>query len=252
LKNYSLKTMKIKSIKSIGVKKAHNLYVEKNNNFILGNNIVTHNTEQSFHSMRSMIEKYSDQARFIFTCNYISKIPLAVDSRFQTYIFKQMPVNFVNDYCKKVLDSEKIKYDEKDLKFIIDNLYPDIRKIVGTLQRHSVTGTLKVNRNEMISIERTLISSIVEIVNFCQNGEDHKINSIVSNIVNLLSKSDVDYRNIYNDLFFKTDVPTHVKILVNKYTGLQQDHLLPSMNFMALVFEIVEVLKKYRQLTGKK
>ena len=63
--------MKIKSIKSIGVKKAHNLYVEKNNNFILGNNIVTHNTEQSFHSMRSMIEKYSDQARFIFTCNYI-------------------------------------------------------------------------------------------------------------------------------------------------------------------------------------
>ena len=67
-------------------------------------------TDASFKSLRGIIEAYHEQNRFVLTCNYLSKIPDPVQSRFQTYMFKQMPIDFVVDYYKKMLDTENIKY----------------------------------------------------------------------------------------------------------------------------------------------
>lgn len=209
-------------------------------------------TDASFSSLRNIIEKYSNHARFIFTCNYISKIPEAIHSRFQHYIFKQMPVEFVMDYCRKILESENIKFDEKDLKFVIDSLYPDIRRIVNTLQSSSLSGNLITNRNISLPSEKTIISNIVEIISFVQSGQNHKINSVINNIVKLLGEQDLDYRAIYSDLFFRDKVPSTAKIIINKFSNSHADCLLPNMNFLSMVFEIIQVLEKYNQLTGKK
>jgi len=209
-------------------------------------------TDSAFSALRNIMEKYSQHARFIFTCNYISKIPEAIQSRCQHYIFKRMPVDFVFDYCKHILDTEKITFDEKDLKHVITSLYPDIRRIVGELQKNSHSGKLNINKNLILSTEKMLISSFVEIVNFIQNNEDHKINGIINNMVKLLGESDLDFRSVYNDLFFRKEVPTTAKILINKYANSHNDCLLPNNHFFALVFEIVQALQKYKQLVGKK
>ena len=55
-------------------------------------------TEESFKAFRGIIEKYHEgYGRFIFTCNYISKIPDPVQSRFTPYVFQQIPKDFVID-----------------------------------------------------------------------------------------------------------------------------------------------------------
>lgn len=207
-------------------------------------------TDQSSHSMRNIIEKYSATARFIFTCNYISKIPDAIQSRLQTgmYQFKQMPVDFVQGLCKDILNKENIKFNDNDVKFVIDGLYPDIRKIVSTLQKFSSTGSLKVNKDVALSNEKVIMSNVVEIISFIQKGEDHKINSLINNIVNTISEFDVDYRSLYTQLFFMDKVPIPVKIIVNKYTNSHTDCLVPSMNFFAMVYEIIQILQKYKQI----
>lgn len=209
-------------------------------------------TDASFSSLRNIIEKYSSYGRFIFTCNYVSKIPEAINSRSQHYIFKQIPVDFVFDYCKKILDAEKIKFDEKDLKYVIQGLYPDIRRIVNSIQKSSLSGDLKIDRTLNLSTEKTLITYFIEIINFIQNNEDHKINHLINSIVKLLGEVDLDFRLIYTDLFFREGIPTLAKIIINKYSNNHNDCLVPSMHFCSCVFEIIQGLQKYKQLVGKK
>ena len=48
-------------------------------------------------------------------------------------------------------------------------------------------------------------------------------------------------------------MPVPAKIIVNKYTNSFGDCLIPSQHFFAMVYDIILVLQKYRNLaTGKK
>ena len=209
-------------------------------------------TDQSFHSLRGIIEKYSERSRFVLTCNYISKLPDAIQSRFTAYSFKQYPVEFVIKYCKDILVKENIKYDDKTLKYIVDSLYPDVRRVANALQRCSVSGELKVNKDIVQTNEKLLVALVVEIISFIQSGQDHKLNSCISSVTQLLtSNQDLEFRSVYVDLFNRPEVPISAKIIVNKFTNSHQDCLVPAMHVLAMCFEVIEVLQKYKQLAGK-
>lgn len=205
-------------------------------------------TPDAYDSFRGIIEKYQvAYGRFIFTCNYLSKIPDALQSRFTTYIFQQISKEYVYDYCKNILDIEKVKFVEKDLSFVINNLYPDIRKIVNTLQRYSKDGELKVNEQAIVTKEKLIVSSIVEIISYVEKNEDNKMGRCINTIIGLISEQDIEYKNIYNELFFATKIPAIAKIIVNSYSNSQQNSLIPQMNFMGMVFEIIKSLQDYRK-----
>jgi DNA polymerase III delta prime subunit len=208
-------------------------------------------TEQAFHSLRGIIEKYSAKCRFIFTVNYFSKVPEAVQSRFTSYGFKQFPVESVLEYCKGILQKENIKFKEDDLRYVVDTFYPDIRRIVSTLQRCSLSGNLTLNRDIVQSVEKMIIALVFEIVDFLQQRQDSKLGQPVGKIVNALAtNADLDYRRIYEELFYDNKVPVSAKILVNKYANGHGDCLMPSMHFMGLIFDIIKSLQEYKKLKG--
>ncbi len=204
-------------------------------------------TDASFHSLRNIIEKYSKYCRFIFTCNYLSKIPEALQSRFQCYIFKRIPVEFVLSYCSDVLNKEEIQYNENDLKFVIDSLYPDIRRILNSLQRSSSTGTMTIKKEDVITNEKFIIASVIEVVSYIKNNQPTKVNAILSSIVKKLEENpDLEFRSIFSDLFYNTNIPANVKIVINKYSNTYVNALVPSMHFMSMIFELIENLIKYQ------
>lgn len=207
-------------------------------------------TDEGFHSLRGIIEKYQKfYGRFIFTCNYLSKVPEAIQSRFSVYMFKQIPQEFVLNYCKNILNTEQIQYEEKDVSFVISNLYPDIRRIVDGLQRSSITKKLIVNQETVTTAEKTILSSVVEIISCISKGETSKIGKVVETIINVVSQQyDLEYRSLYNSLFFMDKIPVHAKIIINKYSIDHQNCLIPSMHFMAMVFDIIKTLQEYKRL----
>jgi replication factor C small subunit len=209
-------------------------------------------TTDGFDSLRAIIEKYHvAYGRFIFTCNYISKIPDPVQSRFIPYTFSQIPKDFILKYCKWILDSEEIDYHEDNIKLAISNLYPDVRKIVNALQRASWGGKLDIKESDVISNEKRIISFILEIISNIEKGQDKKLGGIVNSIVEIVSTLDLEYRNIYTELFFST-IPAPAKIVINKYSNGHQNCLVPHMHFMAMVFDIIKALQGYRKaLMGK-
>jgi len=210
-----------------------------------------HLTEYSFSSLRHIIEKYSGHSRFIFTCNYLSMIPLPIQSRFQHFPFEKLPHGYIRDYCNKILEKENIEYDDDSVKFIIDNLYPDVRRIVNTLQRDSSSGKLVVDRQTVFTTEKKISSLIVEITSSFEKGKMSQVKISLDEITKLIYNQDLEFRGLYTELFFMKGFPTPAKIIVNKYSNSHKDCLVPQMHFIAMVFEIIKVLQDYKKASGK-
>jgi len=210
-------------------------------------------TKDGYDSLRGVIEKYHvAYARFLFTCNYISRIPDAVQSRFMAYTFNQLPKDYLLTFCEKIFKTENIEYDPKDVQMVINNLYPDVRKIVNALQRASWSGKLEVKEKDIITSEKKVISFVIQIISLIEKGQDKKIGSVISSIIEILASEDLEYRNIYTELFFMKTVPPPAKIVINKYSNDHQNALVPHQHFMAMVFEIIKALQTYRKaVTGK-
>ena len=92
--------------------------------------------------LRSMIEDYSDVARFILTCNYENKIKPAIKSRCQHFRFQAGDKQYITEYAAEILIEEGIKFDLDTLDKYVSIGYPDVRKIINTLQQYSVGGKL--------------------------------------------------------------------------------------------------------------
>ena len=205
-------------------------------------------TGDGYDSLRGIIEKYHvAYGRFIFTCNYLSRIPDPIQSRFIPYIFTQIPKEFVLKYCKTILDAEKVDYKDADIKVAIANLYPDVRKIVNALQRASWGGKLKLSEKDVITTERKVVTFIRQIISFIEKGQSNKLGSIINSIVDILSARDLEYRNVYTELFFGDNIPAPAKIIINKYSNGHQSALVPHMHFMAMIFEIIKSLQTFRK-----
>jgi DNA polymerase III delta prime subunit len=106
------------------------------------------NASSTQKSLRNVIEKFSHNCRFIFTCNYVNKIIPALRSRLKNIDFKlrkedepRMCASFFKS-LKKMLDNENIEFDEEVLVKTIKAHYPDFRRTIIELQGYSSTGEL--------------------------------------------------------------------------------------------------------------
>jgi len=206
-------------------------------------------TSDAFDSLRGMIEKYQIKyGRFIFTCNYINKIPPPVQSRFTPYIFKQFPIEFVLTFCENVLTSECIEHDKKDVDYVVRLLYPDIRQIISKLQRFSLTGKLQIDKNNIATYEKTISALFIELVKFVMDEQKSKIGKNLNELINITDQNDVDFQNIYMQLFYNENIPVPVKIILNKYSKSHQGSIVPQMNFMSSVFESIQAMTKYKSI----
>jgi len=116
-------------------------------------------------AMRSFIEAYSSNCRFIFTCNYKSKIISPLQSRLTAVEFKTTPKERAQLASKffvrvqNILKAEGVTYSERVVAEVINQNYPDFRRTLNELQRYSVDG----NIDEGILVEASSsLKSLIE------------------------------------------------------------------------------------------
>jgi len=190
-------------------------------------------TPDSFDSLRSPMETYVKHSRFIWTGNYISKIPGPIQSRFQIFKFEQISMEYVFKFCQNILETEKIKYKNNDVSYIIKELYPDIRKVVNSLEQCSSNGELVFDADVLKTKEKELINIFIDIINSIREKKNNRISKLIGNTLDLLNETDLDYGEVYQKLFYTKSVPVPAKIKINEYTNSHKDCLVPSMHFMA-------------------
>jgi len=108
------------------------------------------NAQSTQPALRGFIEEFSDNCRFILTCNFKNRIIEPLHSRCTTINFsvpkKEKPklASQFMDRVKYVLDEEGITYEEKVLAQLILKHFPDFRRVLNELQRYSIGGTIDV------------------------------------------------------------------------------------------------------------
>mgnify|MGYP000420292944 CR=1 FL=1 len=109
-------------------------------------------TPNAMAALRNVIETFSKHTRFILTCNYPERIIAPLQSRLISFHIQPPDRKSVAIRAKVILDQENIKFDLKDIIGIVNQYYPDQRRIINTLQRNSVTGELIIdNQSQLIS-----------------------------------------------------------------------------------------------------
>lgn len=190
-----IKILKIENTNSIST--VFDLTVNKNNNFFIGRTkTLTHNCDYATHNfqaaLRNVIETYSRTTRFILTCNFVEKILDPIQSRLVPFQIIPPDKKAVAKRAIEVLKLEGIEFDIKDVVAVVEQNYPDQRKIINSLQRNSISGKFS------ISEETKLIAGYCEKVVQELKQQNQSPEITFKNIRQIIADSKVRH---FDDLF---------------------------------------------------
>jgi len=119
-------------------------------------------TLDSQKALRNVIEEYSENTRFIFTCNYLFKIIPALQSRCQIFNLTP-PLDGVLNRVVAILKNEGITVPDTEKQRLVELVrsgYPDLRRIINDIQKFSYTGTLTIKDNQVKGIANKVVEKI--------------------------------------------------------------------------------------------
>jgi DNA polymerase III delta prime subunit len=192
----------------------------------------------AFAALRSMIEQYFKNARYICTCNYIYKVPDAIQSRFSLFEFHKPTNAELNDRLRLICAFEKIQFKDEELLRICDYAKGDIRTAINVLQ--------KISSNE----ERVVkIQDITEIENLSKEIYDRLINREWLKLRYEIPQKHPDYEKIMveiEDLFFRSDIAVEKKARITEIISTGQMEMAFSFDndicFAAVCSRIIKEL----------
>ncbi|WP_456487256.1 replication factor C small subunit [Candidatus Alkanophaga liquidiphilum] len=91
-------------------------------------------TDAAQSALRRTMERYSATCRFIFSCNYSSKIIEPIQSRCAVYRFKALPYDAIKKRLLYIAKQERLKISEEVIKAIYDVAGGDMRRAINALQ----------------------------------------------------------------------------------------------------------------------
>ena len=197
-------------------------------------------TIQAQASLRNIIETFSRNTRFIMTCNFVERIIDPLQSRCQVLKIippsKQEIVYHVIDILKEL----ELGMDADDLKIVINQHYPDIRKIINTLQLSPV-------EDDSIKIDESIIVSSNYMIQVLKNlkGKSPSFKEIRQIIANANVN---DFEEFYKFLYEHASkyLPGRegtVAIYINEYSYQSNFRIDKEINIMALIAKLIEEKK---------
>ena len=166
-------------------------------------------------ALRNFIETFHSNCRFIFTCNYKSKILPALHSRCTVIDFaikngqKVKTAQALLKRLGKILEQEEVKYDNKVLAELIQKHYPDFRRTINELQRYSVRG--EIDSGILFSLSEANTKELIKIL------KEKRFNDMRKWVINNLDKEPSSlFSTIYNLLYSNLEgnsVPQAVLII---------------------------------------
>ena len=168
--------------------------------------------------LRASIEEFSNNCRFIFTCNYKNKIIEPLHSRCAVVEFgikgKEKPQIQAAFFQRlvSILDGEGIESDKKVLFELINKHFPDWRRILNECQRYSVGG--RIDSGILASFSDVSVNDLIK--NLKEKNFPEVRKWVVSNLDN---DSSVLLRRIYDALYdslVPNTIPSAV-LIIAKY-----------------------------------
>lgn len=189
-------------------------------------------------ALRNIIETFSKTTRFILTCNYVDKVIPAIQSRCQLFNLKPPSKRDVAKRMLMILENENIVFQKEDLIEVINKNYPDIRRIINTLQKYVLNNTLQLDKSDNIDVD--YLTSIVNVLksNIDKKEKFNSIRQILAD--NYVKDYNILYRFLYDniEIYASGFASTIILIIADAQykDALVVDH---EINVMAMFAQII-------------
>ena len=170
-------------------------------------------------ALRGSIEEFSDNCSFIITCNFKSKIVEAIHSRCAvidcTLKSDEKPQMAAKMFkrVEQILIAEGIRYDKKVVAKMVERYFPDYRRLLNELQRHSVRGSIDAG----IISQLDGLRGLGDLVKALKGKEFSDMRKWVANNTDV--DTSVIFRQIYDGLndFLKPESIPEAVVTLAKY-----------------------------------
>lgn len=196
-------------------------------------------TIQAQASLRNIIETFSRTTRFILTCNYVERIIDPLQSRCQVLKIVPPSKQEIASHIHTILSKENVGIELEDLKSVVNQFYPDLRKMLNTLQMSTDGDEIKLDKSLLVSS-----SYMTQVVKELQQKSPNW-----RTIRQIIADANVsDFEELYRYLFDKASAyaPGNegmVAIYINEYTYQSNFRIDKEINCMALISRLIEVSK---------
>ena len=175
------------------------------------------NAQSTQPALRGFIEEFSNNCRFILTCNFKNRLIEPLHSRCAVVEFntnKKQLAGLASQFMgrlKSILDTEGVTYNEKVIAELIIRHAPDWRRVIGECQRYGSTGEIPAailigNSDE----------SVAEVITHLKSKDFKSMRAWVAN--NAALDTSAIFRKIYDVLSDHADasgIPAAVLILAD-------------------------------------
>tara|TARA_B100000989_G_scaffold294905_1_gene274865 strand:- start:512 stop:1438 length:927 start_codon:yes stop_codon:yes gene_type:complete len=197
-------------------------------------------TIQAQASLRNVIETFSRTTRFIMTCNFIERIIDPLQSRCQVLKIVPPSKKEVAKHLNKILINEIGKGWNVDfLVNIINTHYPDIRKMLNTIQLSIKDGKLEVDESIMVS-SNYIKQIIAELKN--KKTDYRKLRQIIAD------SGVKDFEGLYRALFdhaseYAIGREGSVAMVLNEHQYHSNFRIDKEINIASALAKIIEIKK---------
>ena len=192
-------------------------------------------TIQAQASLRNIIETYSRTTRFIFTCNFIERIIDPLQSRCQTFKIIPPTKKEVAVHLASICYKERISYDLPAIGKVVNKFYPDLRKMLNTIQASNINNHLTIDDSLLVSA--SYLSAILNELN--------KQKPNIKEIRQIIQDSNVDdFEELFRFLFdnagtYLPDREGTVAILINEHQYKANFRIDKEINVISLLQQII-------------
>jgi DNA polymerase III delta prime subunit len=119
-------------------------------------------------ALRAFIEEFSNNCRFIFTCNFKNRIIEPLHSRCSVIEFKipnEEKAKIAAGFYRRVADIlsfEQVEFDPKVVAELVTKHFPDYRRILNELQRYSVSG--KIDSGILVNMSEESFKTLIRLM----------------------------------------------------------------------------------------
>ena len=198
------------------------------------------NAQSTQPALRGFIEEFSDNCRFIMTCNFKNRVIEPLHSRCSIYEFnttkKDMQKLCAEFFARTmyVLEQEGIAVENKDqIANLIMRYAPDWRRVLNELQRSSIGGKLNIAMLQRAS------DPYDDLFAHLKKKDFKKMRKWVSD--NMDVDSSVVFRSIYDSMYEKVE-PSSIPQLVLYLADYQYKNAFVAdheLNMVACMTEIM-------------
>jgi len=123
------------------------------------------NPQSTQPALRAFIEEFSNNCRFILTCNFKNRIIEPLHSRCSVYEFgipndqkPQLAANFFGRLTD-ILTKEAVPFEQKAVAALVERYFPDWRRVINECQRYSVSG--RIDAGVLVNLSEDNINSLM-------------------------------------------------------------------------------------------